>query len=461
MVDITMEDVKGSKIGGNTVIKIRASSVPKWSSQLAKRGNEQFNGMVYETDLVIFDEAGKCMLPGGGEFELKLESRTMDREGVNRNLQWQERPRLHPDHSSSRNRPTLMFRMHWLCANQHVSQDCNGNVNRCNANSTQVRDGNISDSSNGCEREMCTSASSNCSRSSSTSGRGTMIDKVTKPANNSSMTIARLKNWTSRIIYRFIYNKNMSQQTETFDNWSCPWCKLECIRLYSLVMHLQSLHDDFQFEFTPTNDAVIIDVTISAKTGGKRRSSLRPELKEGLFLWRSRNQKRKSAEATAANMALADSMMIDGARLTKQRDVSFADGHNRLYYHSQSCTPIHTVDEFEADSEGEPDPEWLTQNCKKLVDEFTDVNEGEKALMNMWNAHVMARNDVGDLQMVDACDTFIDRFGRELVQKNLYRNFLLHLTNLFDYGLITRSTVHEMAAKFQRMHSNQYMRPQK
>lgn len=44
---------------------------------------------------------------------------------------------------------------------------------------------------------------------------------------------------------------------------------------------------------------------------------------------------------------------------------------------------------MEEDSEGENDPPWLRMKTMMMIDEFTDVNEGEKELMKMWNLHVM------------------------------------------------------------------------
>jgi hypothetical protein len=35
-----------------------------------------------------------------------------------------------------------------------------------------------------------------------------------------------------------------------------------------------------------------------------------------------------------------------------------------------------------------PDPEWLQLKTSKMIDDFTDVNEGEKEFMKIWNNHV-------------------------------------------------------------------------
>lgn len=44
---------------------------------------------------------------------------------------------------------------------------------------------------------------------------------------------------------------------------------------------------------------------------------------------------------------------------------------------------------MEVDSEDENDPKWLQKKTTMMIDDFTDVNDGEKELMKMWNLHVM------------------------------------------------------------------------
>lgn len=59
-----------------------------------------------------------------------------------------------------------------------------------------------------------------------------------------------------------------------------------------------------------------------------------------------------------------------------------------LYHHTMTCLPVHPK-ELDIDSEGESDPAWLKQKTIMMIDDFTDVNEGEKELMKMWNLHIM------------------------------------------------------------------------
>lgn len=86
-----------------------------------------------------------------------------------------------------------------------------------------------------------------------------------------------------------------------------------------------------------------------------------------------------------------------------------------------------------------------------MIDEFSDVNEGEKELMKLWNLHVMRHGFVGDCQLPLACEMFLDAKGHEIVRKNLYRNFILHMCSLFDYGLIAAETVYKTVQKLQGM----------
>lgn len=128
----------------------------------------------------------------------------------------------------------------------------------------------------------------------------------------------------------------------------------------------------------------------------------------------------------------------------------FVSGHSRLYHHTSTCLAVQPR-ELELDSEDEPDPEWLRAKTAHMIDEFTDVNEGEKELMKMWNLHVMKHGYVGDCQISLACTMFVQEKGPQLLLNNLYRNFLLHLCSLFDFGLISPGCLYGCILRLQRL----------
>lgn len=271
---------------------------------------------------------------------------------------------------------------------------------------------------------------------------------------NQSMVV-KLHDIASRIIYHFIYNNNSSQQTETFDNFNCPWCCLHCLNLYSLLKHLKLCHARFNFTYVPTPNGVRVDVSINEQFDGSyigsphdlvgpagsafaRAGPVRRTVVTRILVCRPRRPKH----------SLTEFLEIDENELNSQRP--YVTGHNRLYHHTMTCLPVHPKG-LDIDSEGETDPAWLQHKTLQMIDEFTDVNEGEKELMKMWNLHIMRNGYVGDIQIPLACEMFLDMRGKELLEKNLYKNFVLHLCNFFDYGLISPETLYKTIQKLQRI----------
>ena len=55
----------------------------------------------------------------------------------------------------------------------------------------------------------------------------------------------------------------------------------------------------------------------------------------------------------------------------------YMSGHNRLYFRSTTVQPM-TAADMDYDSETDTKPSWLKTKMCKLMDDFTDVNSGEK-----------------------------------------------------------------------------------
>lgn len=83
------------------------------------------------------------------------------------------------------------------------------------------------------------------------------------PNFDQSSPFVELDNIGSHVVYRFIYNDNLSQQTEACDDFMCPWCYLNCIRLEPLLMHLRLCHERFKFSVAQKEYGVLIDVKIN------------------------------------------------------------------------------------------------------------------------------------------------------------------------------------------------------
>ncbi|XP_010871257.1 polycomb protein suz12-B isoform X1 [Esox lucius] len=255
-----------------------------------------------------------------------------------------------------------------------------------------------------------------------------------------------------RIFYQFLYNNNTRQQTEARDDLHCPWCTLNCRNLYSLLKHLKLSHSRFIFNYVPHPKGAGIDVSINECYDGSYVGNPQDIHSQPGFAF-SRNGPVKRTAVThvlvcrpkRTKPSLSEFLESEDGELEQQR--TYVSGHNRLYFHSDSCMPLRPQ-EMEVDSEDERDPEWLREKTATQLEEFTDVNEGEKEVMKLWNLHVMKHGYVpkscgfiADNQMNQASMQFVEKCGAYIVRRNLCRNFLLHLVSMHDFNLVSVATI--------------------
>jgi len=232
------------------------------------------------------------------------------------------------------------------------------------------------------------------------------------------------------ILYNFLYNGSTQQQTESRNNTICPWCNLDCRRLYSLLEHLACCHPRFRVSYIPGNSGCYeLDVEVDEVANLSHPS--RPD--EDLFPYFSGPNKRKPF-TLELNQSM--SKVRRSVRNFMALDVSpYKTPHNRLYFHSRGYQPV-LPSEMDYDSESEPDVEWIKKRTKQLILDFTDVNDGEKEIMILWNCFILPVKPLSDRKMPELIAKFSRENGDTIVSKGLVKNFLLHLTNLHSFGLI-------------------------
>uniref|UniRef100_A0AAR2IH35 Intein C-terminal splicing domain-containing protein n=1 Tax=Pygocentrus nattereri TaxID=42514 RepID=A0AAR2IH35_PYGNA len=248
-----------------------------------------------------------------------------------------------------------------------------------------------------------------------------------------------------RIFYQFLYNNNTRQQTEARDDLHCPWCTLNCRKLYSLLKHLKLSHSRFIFNYVPHPKGARIDVSINECYDGSYVGNPQDIHSQPGFAF-SRNGPVKRTAVThilvcrpkRTKPSLSEFLESEDGEPEQQR--TYVSGHNRLYFHSDSCMPLRPQ-EMDVDSEDERDPEWLREKTTTQIEEFTDVNEGEKEVMKLWNLHVMKHGFIADNQMNQAIMLFVENCGPHVARRNLWRNFLLHLVSMHDFNLVTTATI--------------------
>ncbi|XP_051996143.1 polycomb protein suz12-A isoform X2 [Xyrauchen texanus] len=252
------------------------------------------------------------------------------------------------------------------------------------------------------------------------------------------------------VYYQFLYNNNTRQQTEARDDLHCPWCTLNCRKLYSLLKHLKLSHSRFIFNYVPHPKGARIDVSINECYDGSYVGNPQDIHCQPGFVF-SRNGPVKRTAVThylvcrpkRSKPSLSEFLEPEDGEQEQQR--TYISGHNRLYFHSDSCVPLRPQ-EMEVDSEDERDPDWLREKTAMQIEEFMDVNEGEKEVMKLWNLYVMKHGFIADNQMNQACMFFVEQHSTIIVEKNLCRNVLLHLVSMHDFGLVTTLTIDKAMA---------------
>uniref|UniRef100_A0A8C7YZW3 SUZ12 polycomb repressive complex 2 subunit a n=1 Tax=Oryzias sinensis TaxID=183150 RepID=A0A8C7YZW3_9TELE len=261
-----------------------------------------------------------------------------------------------------------------------------------------------------------------------------------------------------RIFYQFQYNNNTRQQTEARDDLHCPWCTLNCRKLYSLLKHLKLSHSRFVFNYVPHPKGAKVEVSINECYDGSYAGNPQDVHNQPGFAF-SRNGPVKRTPVShvlvcrpkRVKPSLSEFLESEDGD-PEQHQRTYISGHNRLYFHSDSCLPLRPQ-EMDEDSEDERDPDWLKEKTMKQIEEFTDVNEGEKEIMKLWNLHVMKHGFIADNQMNKACLLFAEQHAALVVERGLCRNFLLHLISMHDFNLIGTATIDQAVAKLRLLQS--------
>ncbi|KAH9498850.1 Polycomb protein suz12, partial [Bulinus truncatus] len=385
-------------------------------------------------ELVVYDKTKSCLLTQG-KYELGVQT-SDGSEKLKLNKVWESfngknvKPlELFTDF------PTLKFNLNWI--------DNDENSKKCQSE-------NVSQSRVPPPR---------CDLLNGTSDFSAAFEKWVKSEYNGAKTQVDREGQVTprkrmRVFYQFTHNDCTQQETEARDDLRCPWCCLSCQQLYSLLKHLRLCHSRFNFLYIPHPKGARIDVSINERYDGSYVGNPQ-DIHSHVGYAFSRSSPVRRTPITHVIVyrpnrhppSLAEFQELESETgLNRQ----LIQGHNRLYFHTGTCQPV-LPQELETEGREEAKPRWLKQKTIMMIDEFTDVNEGEKELMKMWNQHVMDKEYIGDCMVPQACFTFVAEHGKKIIGKNLCRNFLLHLVNLFDFSLIRPEIVQRAFAMLETL----------
>lgn len=168
--------------------------------------------------------------------------------------------------------PTLKFRLTWSAA--ELPKEISTTDMDKYSTFADITNGSIDcENTNTTNNNVPINHNNNCIKDSTTT-KG--AEKVAAKNNNNIISTSKplAKTEKIQIVYNFLYSNNTRQQTEYTQEVICPWCGLDCMRLYSLLKHLKLCHARFNFTYQPAaQNGARIDVTINDAYDGSYAGS--------------------------------------------------------------------------------------------------------------------------------------------------------------------------------------------
>jgi len=294
---------------------------------------------VYSSELVVFDKHSRCILTEG-EYELALQEMSQcNRMPSPKKISvWETIPEAaleaivdktdNPFNVFSKS-PTLKFRFVW------TKEDNTGLVDRPLPLIVKPDNSLVSNK----ENRPQTNHNNNNNNISNSNGI-VSVRKGVPNSTNKDLTLSNsmLMEQHTQLVYHFMYNNNTRQQTETCYYFFCPWCRINCLALYSLLKHLKLCHARFVFTYVPSPETTVqrIDVAINELYDGSyagsphdlaapsgftlKRGPVRRTSVTHILVCRPRRQKPN----------LNEFLEVDENELNSQRP--YITGHNRYDY---------------------------------------------------------------------------------------------------------------------------------
>lgn len=224
--------------------------------------------------------------------------------------------------------------------------------------------------------------------------------------------------------FYFHYGQGLSNLMDIRNDYVCPWCLRQQYTPTALLCHLQHSHDRFTFvdQLDRINNVVHIDVSLNYSYC---------DLED--FHIEAQRIIPKNFIFVHTNSDIVKDRIIN-------RNNTPIPIKKRAYYHSRTCMPL-LPSEIDIDSEDDVGNEWLHEKIDNMIDEFLDVNDGEKSLMKLWNRHVLTYRYLTIKDIHNCCIQFCERYWEVIIRNNLRNNLALHLATLYHFNLIPSGTI--------------------
>lgn len=291
---VVIMKVSSCHLNYRTLFKNLCSFFPETPSKRTKLSTK-----LYGCELIVYEKNIGCIPEGDYEAALQELNSASIKSFSPKKRSWETLPDNYIPISMKfdvfTQYPTLKFRLTWSAIelpkeilssemNKHCSfsEMVNGNGGIACENTNTTNNNEQINHNNNCIKGASAVAAAPTTATpaiattttTTTSATTKATGKTTNHHNNNSSLKPLAKTEKIQIVYNFLYSNNTRQQTEYTQEVICPWCGLDCMRLYSLLKHLKLCHARFNFTYQPAaQNGARIDVTINDSYDGSYAGS--------------------------------------------------------------------------------------------------------------------------------------------------------------------------------------------
>ncbi|KAF7495212.1 Polycomb protein suz12 [Sarcoptes scabiei] len=274
---------------------------------------------------------------------------------------------------------------------------------------------------------------------------------------------------------KIIYNIEGLQNNLIMNELYCPFCASSFTVIAQLSIHFHLNHERFNFKITIDLKWKTINIRVSINhqfVSMFDNEPLMVALRDGRYRnfgfthgSRKSNQTFKRCNAMMMFVRECDKSLFKNLIFFLQEtceiivnlsrlEVHQASNHRRIFYHSRTLLPI-LPNEMDEDSETESTRknQWRLKQKRMMMQDFIDVNPGEKQMMAMWNEFMLQNRFryYANVHIPYAVKEFIHLYTPEILRNNVFNNCILHLSLLHGLDLITFDDMHKAVQYIRKM----------
>uniref|UniRef100_A0A1I7Y649 VEFS-Box domain-containing protein n=1 Tax=Steinernema glaseri TaxID=37863 RepID=A0A1I7Y649_9BILA len=229
----------------------------------------------------------------------------------------------------------------------------------------------------------------------------------------------------------------------------CFFCKQHFPDLFALLMHLRTGYPRLDFVYRGRLDEKVgcVDVFVNEHFNGEKDTpgfeypcDVIKKLPTTTPLYIVSRLERAEAKNLVRNLEMFQTPSTKDKRLySRHLPISF----NPITLHPYYEVPLNTT-------EKKLDQDWRIESMLRRLHEFTDLTDGEKEFMGLWNMFCLnlENRPTGKNNFYAACRRFLKKSSDQLIIHDLEIEWFAHIAYFKDRGFINEDEAYDLIARY-------------